>query len=146
MLSQYAYCHMGFLTVGNMNKFITARIPLLDYATLSAIHTQGHNIKFILPHCSKNVYKHSFLPVALRSCNALLQSMVQVETLNPVQSQPSRCCALMSQRASCFYLAPCGFKFFAKCTFFFNFLFLGIMCQSSVLTARVYWKIENVSG
>ena len=56
--------------------------PLLRYATLSTIHTQGHNIKFILPHCGKDVYKHSFLLVALRGWNALPQSAVEAQTLN----------------------------------------------------------------
>ena len=39
--------------------------PLLDYATPGTVQTQGNNIKFILPHCSKDVFKHSFLPAAL---------------------------------------------------------------------------------
>ena len=40
------------------------------------------NIKFILPHCSKDVYKHSFMPVALWGWNALPQSVVEAEILN----------------------------------------------------------------
>ena len=55
-----------------------AMFPLLDYATLSTIHTHGHNIKFILPHCRKDVYKPSFLPVALRGWNALTQSTLNL--------------------------------------------------------------------
>ncbi len=35
------------------------------------------NIKFILPHCSKDAYKHSFLPVTLRAWNALPQAAVE---------------------------------------------------------------------
>ena len=40
------------------------------------------NIKFILPHCSKDVFKHSFLPVTLRAWNALPQVAVEADTLN----------------------------------------------------------------
>ena len=29
-----------------------AMFPLLQYATPATIHTRGHNLKFILPHCS----------------------------------------------------------------------------------------------
>ena len=43
-----------------------AMFPLLDYATPVTVQTWGNNIKFILPHCSKDVFKHSFLPAALR--------------------------------------------------------------------------------
>ncbi len=59
-----------------------AMFPLLEYATLSTIHIRGHNIKFILHDCSKNVYKHSLLQVVLSSWNALAQSVVEAETLN----------------------------------------------------------------
>ncbi len=59
-----------------------AMFPLLQYATPATIHTRGHNIKFILPHCSKDVYKHSFLPVVLRSWNALPQAAVEAATLD----------------------------------------------------------------
>ena len=45
--------------------------PLLDYATPATIQTQGNNIKFILPHCSKDVFEYSFQPIALRGWNAL---------------------------------------------------------------------------
>ena len=55
-----------------------------DYTTLSTIHTRGHNIKFILPHRSKDVYiyKHSFLQLALSGWNILPQSAMEAETLN----------------------------------------------------------------
>ncbi len=58
-----------------------AMFPLLDSATLQTVQTGGHNIKFILPHCSKDVYKHSFLSVALRGWNALPLSVVESATL-----------------------------------------------------------------
>ena len=58
-----------------------AMFPLLDYATLQTVRTRGHNIKFILTHCSKDMYKHSFLPVALRGWNALPQSALESATL-----------------------------------------------------------------
>ncbi len=31
-----------------------AMFRVLQYATSAAIHTRGHNIKFVLPHCSKD--------------------------------------------------------------------------------------------
>ena len=37
----------------------------------SGNHAEYSNIKVILPHCSKDVFKHSFLPGALRGWNAL---------------------------------------------------------------------------
>ena len=58
-----------------------AMIPLLDYATPVTVQTQGNNTKFILPYCSKDVFKHSFLPAALRGWNALSQSAVEVTSL-----------------------------------------------------------------
>ena len=59
-----------------------AMFPLLDYATPATIQAQGDSIKFILPHCSKDVFKHSFLPIALRGWNALLQSSVETTSLD----------------------------------------------------------------
>ena len=56
--------------------------PLLDYATPATVKTQSNNIKFILPHYSKDMFKHSFLPVALRGGNALPQSAVEATSLN----------------------------------------------------------------
>ncbi len=60
--------------------------PLRPPQAESGDPNQGHNIKFILPHCicSKDVYmyKHSFLPVMLRACNALPEAAVEAATLN----------------------------------------------------------------
>ena len=58
-----------------------AMFPLLDYATPVTVQTQGNKIKFILPHCSKDVFKHSFLPAVLRGWNALPQSAVEATSL-----------------------------------------------------------------
>ena len=44
---------------------------LFNYATPATIQTQGNKIKFILPHYSKDVFKHSSLPIALRCWSAL---------------------------------------------------------------------------
>ena len=54
-----------------------AMFPLLHYATPVTVQTLGNNIKFILPHCNKDVLKHSFLPAALRGWNTLPQSVVE---------------------------------------------------------------------
>ena len=58
-----------------------AIFPLSDYATPITVQTRGNNIEFILPHCSKDVFKHSFLPAALRGWNALPQSAVEATSL-----------------------------------------------------------------
>ena len=58
-----------------------AIFPLSDYTTPITVQTRGNNIKFILPHCSKDVFKHSFLPAALRGWNALPQSAVEATSL-----------------------------------------------------------------
>ena len=58
-----------------------AMFPLLDYATPVTVQTWGNNTKFILPHCSKDVFKHSFLPAALIGWNALPQSAVEATSL-----------------------------------------------------------------
>ena len=58
-----------------------AMFPLLDYATPVTLQTQGNNIKFILPHCSKDVFTHCFLPAALRGWNAIPQSAVEATSL-----------------------------------------------------------------
>ena len=71
-----------------------AMFPLLDYATPVTVQTQGNNTKFILPHCSKGVFKHSFLPAALRGWNALPVSSGGY-ILGNVQGQPPRCYIIM---------------------------------------------------
>ena len=58
-----------------------AMFPLLDFATPATVKTQSNNISFILPHCSKDVFKHFFLLAALRSWNALPQSAVEATSL-----------------------------------------------------------------
>ena len=58
-----------------------AMFPLLDYATPVTVQIQGNNMKFILPHCSKDMFKHSFLPAELRGWNALPQSGVEATSL-----------------------------------------------------------------
>ena len=74
-----------------------AMFPLLDYATPIAVQTWGNNIKFILPHCSKDVFKHSFLPAALRGWNALRVSSGGY-ILGIVQGQPPMCYILMQHQ------------------------------------------------
>ena len=60
-----------------------AMFPLLDYATPVTVQTWGNNTKFILPHYSKDVFKHSFLllPTTLRGWNALPQSAVEARSM-----------------------------------------------------------------
>ena len=59
-----------------------AMFPLLDHTTLQTVQTRGHKIKFILPHCSKDVFKYSFLPLWLRGWNALPQSSVGAASMD----------------------------------------------------------------
>ena len=56
--------------------------PLLEYASLANVNTRGHNIKFIAPQCSKDVYKFSFLPSTIRVWNTLPVATVEAATLN----------------------------------------------------------------
>ena len=73
-------------TLYGARKWIQARynlaiFPLLDYATPMTVQTRGNNIKFILTHCTKDVFKHSLLPAALRGWNALPQSAMEATSL-----------------------------------------------------------------
>ena len=43
--------------------------------------TWGNNIKFVLPNWSKDMFKHSFLSIALKGWNALPQSAVEDKSL-----------------------------------------------------------------
>ena len=91
-------CRLGkFASVDYLQSlnYNLAMFPLSDYATLQTVQTRGHNnnIKFILPHCSKDVYKHALLPVALRGWNALLQPVVESATLTQFKtSLPGATC------------------------------------------------------
>ena len=58
-----------------------AMLPLLDYATPATTQTRDNNIKYILSHYSKDMFKHSFLSVALRGWNALPQMAVEATSL-----------------------------------------------------------------
>ena len=78
-----------------------AIFPLLQYATPTTIHIRGHNIKFILPHWSKDVFKHSFLPVTLRAWNALPEAAVEADTLSHFK-------ASLPGAPNCFYPALSG--------------------------------------
>ena len=97
-----------------------AMFPLLDYATPVTVQTRGNNTKFILPHYSKNVFKHSFLPAALRGWNTLPQSAVECPCIGIVQGQPPRCYILMlHQTVFILHLVVV----FVKCTFSLLFFF-----------------------
>ena len=58
-----------------------AVFPLLDYASLATTCTCGHNIKFLVPHCNKDIYRYSFLPSTIRAWNALPLASVEALTL-----------------------------------------------------------------
>ena len=58
-----------------------AVFPLLDYASLATTCTHGHNIRFLVPHCNKDIYRYSFLPSTIRAWNALPLESVEASTL-----------------------------------------------------------------
>ena len=109
-----------------------AMFPLLDYATPITVQTWGNNIKFILPHCSKDVFKHSFLPAALRGWNPPSHQW----RLHPWNcSRPASQVLHTNAAPNCFYPALSG-CFVVKCTFSLLFFFSAHHVSSSVLTAR----------
>ena len=75
--------HLGLICICALSTvyYNLAMFPLLDYATPVTVQTQGNNTKFILSHCSKDVFKHSFLLAVLRCWNALPQSAVEATSL-----------------------------------------------------------------
>ncbi len=79
----------------------------------ATVHTRGHNLKFILPHCSKDVFKHFFPPGTLRAWNALPQAAVEAVTLDQFKASLPR----TNAAPTCFYPAPCD-SVFVNCTFF----------------------------
>ena len=58
-----------------------AVFPLLDYASLATTCMCSHNIKFLVPHCNKDIYRYSFLPSTIRAWNALPLALVEALTL-----------------------------------------------------------------
>ena len=118
-----------------------AMFPLLDYATLSTIHT--HNLKFILPQCSKDVYKHSFLPVGRGALRLERSTTVGSGGLNleSVQDQPVRCYILMSHQPV--FIMHRVVQFLLNALFFLHFSFSAHHIALSVLMARYYWKIDR---
>ena len=105
--------------------------PLLDYATPVTVQTRGNNIKFILPHCSKDVFK--LFPT---HCTQRLECPPTISSggyiLGIVQGQPPRCYILMQNQT--FYPALSG-CFVVKCTFSLIFFFSAHHVSSSVLMA-----------
>ena len=105
-----------------------AMFPLLDYATPITVQTLGNNIKFILPHCSKDVFKQSFLPAALLPG---MPSHSQQWRLHPWNcSRPASQVLHTNAAPNCFYPAL-SICFVVKCTFSLLFSFLPITshCQ-----------------
>ena len=58
-----------------------AVFSLLDYASLATTCMRGHNIKFLVPHYNKDIYRYSFLPSTIRARNALPLASVEALTL-----------------------------------------------------------------
>ena len=101
---------------------------------------RGNNIKFILPHCSKDVYKHSFLPIALRGWNALTQSSVEATSSDLFKaSLPS---VHTNVALNCFYHAPSG----SFCCFFIlnvRFSLFSVFCPSHlIISIDGSWLME----
>ena len=86
--------------------------PLLDNATPATVQTRSNNIKFILPHCNKDFFEHSFQPVALRGWNALPQSAVEATSLELFKGgRPPKCYILMSHWTGFFFCTEWLFLF-----------------------------------
>ena len=58
-----------------------AVFPLFDYTSLAYDRTRGHTVKFVVPHCSKDLYKYSFLPATIRAWNLLPVEAVEASSL-----------------------------------------------------------------
>ena len=66
-----------------------------------------NNIKFILPHCSKDVFEHSFLPIALRGLNTFPLLSVEATSLDQLKDSLQRIRST-NVTLNCFYPAPSG--------------------------------------
>ena len=111
-----------------------AMFPLLDYAT---VQTWGNNIKFILSYCSKDVFKHSFLPIALNGWNALPVCSGGY-ILGTVQGQPPKCHILILHQ-TVFILHRVVVFLFCILNAHFPYYFSAHHVSLSVLTARDKW-------
>ena len=84
-----------------------AVFPLLEYASLATTCMHGHNIKFLVPHCNKDICRYSFLPGTIRAWNALPLALVEVSTLE--QFKASLPAAKYEHGVSGFILHQSGF-------------------------------------
>ena len=105
-------------------------LAMFPYATPVTVQTRGKNTKFILPHCSKDVFKHSFLSAALRGWNALPQSAVEATSLELFKA------SLLMPHRTVFILHWVVAVFIVKCTFSLLCFFSAHHVSLSVLTAR----------
>ena len=105
-----------------------------------------NNIKFILPHCSKNVFEHSFLPIALRGLNTFPQLTVEATSLNQLKAslQSIRSTNVTLNR---FYPAPSGSfllnTHFSLLVFCFCSSYLIASIDSSWLMRDRYISMKN---
>ena len=75
----------------NLSRKITykqfCKVRTTDNILIRLLHLpqskpRANNIKCILHHCSKDVFKHSFLPIAIRGLNALPQLALEATSLD----------------------------------------------------------------
>ena len=69
-------------------------IPAKKHLIHSGTSTRGHEIRFLGPYCSVNVYKSSFFPSIICLWNSLPVSTVTAPSLNAFKSGVSTCPAL----------------------------------------------------
>ena len=115
--------------------------PLLDYATPLTVQTWGNNIKFILPHCSKDVFKHTFLTHCTQGleCAPTISSGSYI--LGPVQGQPPKCYIIMLHWTVFILHWVVVFVLFIKCTFSLLFLLFCPTCL--IVSIDSLWLMED---
>ena len=110
-----------------------AMFPLLDYATPVTVQTWGNNIKFILPHCSKDMFKTLFPTCYTQrlECPPTISSGGYI--LGIVQGQPPRCYILMLHQTV--FILHWVVVLLLNAHFLYYFSFLPITSH------RQYWRL-----
>lgn len=62
-------------------------IPPTPYLNKTSLSTRGHSERFLIPHTRTSIYRHSYLPSAIRQWNRLPGSMVAADSLDSFKTQ-----------------------------------------------------------
>ena len=57
-------------------------IPVAMLSHPATLTTRGHNMRYIVPYCRTDVYRHSFVPAGIRLWNQLTECIVTPPTLD----------------------------------------------------------------